>query len=151
MIEPIVKTVDVNCAPDHAFDVFVNRIAAWWPLDGHATSAADGKAALAVTIEPKLGGRVFETRWDGTEAHWGDVLAFDPPTGFAMTWHPGNNAGKPTKVAVDFEDIGDGKTRVTLTHSGWEIWGDEAVTKRGGYDSGWGFVFVQCYVAALDD
>ncbi len=60
MTDPIIKAIDVSATPDRAFDVFVHRIAKWWPLDGHAVSVADGKPALAVTMEPKVGGAIYE-------------------------------------------------------------------------------------------
>ncbi len=148
MTDPITKTIDVPCIPERAFDIFVNRIASWWPLDGHAASAAAGKAALAVTIEPKVGGAVFETMFDGNRNEWGEVLVFEEGARFAMTWHPGNNADSPTRVDVEFEPSENGGTTVTLTHSGWEIWGEDAADRRENYNSGWDFVLGSCYVPA---
>ena len=146
MPEPIVKTVEVNATPEEAFAIFVDRIAKWWPLDGHAVSAGAGKAALAVTIEPRVGGAVYETMYDGGRADWGKVLVFEPGRALAMTWHPGNNADNPTRVDVAFEALEAGKARVTLTHSGWEIWGADAEEKRGNYDGGWDMVLGTCFV-----
>ena len=140
MSEPIVKEITVACSPEHAFDVFVNMIAKWWPLDGHAASAAVGKAALAATIEPHVGGAVYETMHDGSRDEWGTVLEFEPGQKLAMTWHPGNNKDNPTRVDVQFKADG-ARCKVTLTHSGWEVWGDAAEERRGGYNSGWDFVF----------
>jgi uncharacterized protein YndB with AHSA1/START domain len=148
MTDPIIKTIDVPCAPQRAFDVFVRKITDWWPLDGHAASAAAGKAALGVTIETHVGGRVYETMHDGQQTDWGQALTFEEGRAFSMTWHPGNNADFPTHVALSFEDIGGGRTRVTLTHSGWEIWAGEAAAKRENYDNGWDFVLGQRYAAA---
>ncbi len=149
MTDPIIKTVHVNAAPSVAFDIFVNRIAKWWPLDGHAVSAADGKPAFGVTIEPKVGGAIYETTWDGARADWGEVLVFDPPHRLAFTWHPGTNRDKPTRVEVTFLDSGAGRALVTLTHSGWDIWAEDAPDKRSGYDSGWDHVLGACYVTAV--
>ena len=151
MTDPIVKTVDVACDPDQAFDVFVNQTSSWWPLDGHAVSAGQGEAALAVTIEPRVGGAVFETMFDGTRTDWGKVLEFVTGRKLAMTWHPGNNADAPTRVDVAFERLGKGATRVTLTHSGWEAWGENAAARRGSYDGGWDNVFGNCYAGAFAD
>ncbi len=148
MTDPIVKTVTVACDPGHAFDVFVNRIASWWPLDSHAVSAGQDKSALAVTIEPRVGGAVYETMFDGSRADWGEVLEFEAGRKLAMTWHPGNNADAPTRVDVVFEGQGDGSTQVTLTHSGWEIWGDAAGERRGNYSDGWDRVLGTCFVGA---
>lgn len=149
MLEPIVKTIDVACAPDHAFMVFVARIAKWWPLDGHAVSAAHGKAALDVTIEPHVGGAIYETMFDGARSDWGKVLVFEPGAQLSMTWHPGNNADNPTRVDVVFEARGADITRVTLTHSGWEVWADAAAARRDSYDGGWDRVFGVCYAGAM--
>ncbi len=149
MIEPIIKTIVVNAAPEHAFDVFVNRIAKWWPLDGHAVSAAQGKPALAVVIEPHVGGAVYETMFDGTRADWGKVLIFEQGARLAFSWHPGTNTDRPTRVEVRFVAHGAGHTTVTLTHSGWEVWASEASDKRTGYDSGWDYVLGECYANAV--
>ncbi|MEP1201112.1 SRPBCC domain-containing protein [Tateyamaria sp.] len=150
MTDPIIKTIDVPCGVNRAFEIFVNRISAWWPLDGHAASAAAGKAALGVTIEPKVGGAIYETMYDGTRSDWGEILEYEAGRKLAMTWHPGNNAENPTRVDVAFEQMSDALTRVTLTHSGWEVWADEAADKRQSYDTGWDFVFVGQYAAAVE-
>lgn len=123
MTDPIVKTISVDCTPDHAFDVFVNRISRWWPLDTHAVSVAQGKPALSVVVEPKLGGAIYEVMHDGTRSDWGEVLVFEPGARLAITWHPGGGADKATRVDVEFTAVRNGQTQVTLTHSQWEVWG----------------------------
>lgn len=149
MTDPIIKTVIVNAAPEVAFDIFVNRIAKWWPLDGHAVSAGKGKPALAVTIEPRVGGAIYETMFDGTRADWGRVEVFEPGQKLSFTWHPGTNTDRPTRVDVSFTGHGVGRSKVTLTHSGWEIWAGDAPDKRGGYDTGWDYVLGQCFAEAV--
>ena len=150
MTDPIIKTVTVNCSAEHAFNVFTNRIGAWWPLATHAVSAADGKAALDATIEPRLGGAICETKHDGSRSDWGTVLIYEPFTAFAMSWHPGTNPDKPTRVDVEFDELDD-QTVVTLTHSGWEVWGDEAAAKVVGYTQGWGTILGELYAAACHE
>lgn len=148
MSDPIVKILDLACTPAHAFDVFVHQMSRWWPLASH--SVADDRAEVQprVAVEPRVGGRVLETRADGSTSSWGEVLAFAPPGLFAMSWHPGTDPARPTRVEVRFEARGAGGTRVTLTHSGWEIWAADAPEKRGNYVGGWDFVFGQCFRAA---
>ncbi len=148
MPDPVVKTVDVNCSAAEAFDVFVNRTAKWWPLEKHAVSAGSGNAALAVTIEPRVGGAVYETMHNGERAEWGTVLEFTPGEKLAMTWHPGSNGDNPTRVDVEFEALDDARTKVTLTHSGWEVWADKADTMRDNYNGGWVLVFETRYAQA---
>ena len=50
-------------------------------------------------------------------------------------------------VDVQFEPIDTG-TRVTLTHSNWEVLGDTAQAMRDGYDQGWVHVFETCFGGA---
>ncbi|MDO8485480.1 MAG: hypothetical protein Q7S35_11135 [Candidatus Limnocylindrales bacterium] len=61
MIEPIRLTFEVDCPVDHAFDVWTNRIAQWWPKD-HTVSAEEN---LTVVLEGRPGGRIFERRISG--------------------------------------------------------------------------------------
>lgn len=146
MTEPVIKRVTVACGADEAFEVFVARIGVWWPK-GHSASAASGHEALDVTIEPRVGGAVYETMYDGGRNDWGEVLVYEPGALLAMTWHPGNNAECPTRVEVRFEAVAEG-TLVELTHSGWDIWGAAADEKRGMYDGGWEFVLGERFAAA---
>lgn len=148
MREVIEKTVNVPCSPAEAFSLFVERLSSWWPLERHAVSAAAGKPARDVTVEPILSGAVFETMYDGQRADWGTVLAYEPGVRFAMSWHPGQDVGMATRVEVRFDARSDGGTSVTLIHSGWEIWAEEAPARRDNYDSGWDLVLGECFAGA---
>lgn len=83
MIEPILLTFDVACPADHAFDVWTRRIAAWWPVD-HSVS---GEPDLAVVLEPRVGGRIFERLPSGIEHDWGEVTTWEPPARLGYLWH----------------------------------------------------------------
>lgn len=148
MSDPIVKKVLVNCAPARAFDLFVARMAQWWPLATHSVSAGTGRPARGLTVEPRVGGAVRETLADGSHSLWGEVLAHEPGRRFAMTWHPGRPSAQATRVEVLFEPAAEGRTVVTLTHSGWEILGSAADARREGYAGGWDLVLGQCYAGA---
>lgn len=141
MTEPVIKIIEVGCDAAKAFDVFVRQTSTWWPLGGHSVSAGSGEVAQALTIEPIVGGAIYETMYNGERTEWGKVQKFEVGRVLAMTWHPGNNADMPTKVEVIFEDQPGGRAKVTLTHSGWEIWGEKADDMRDGYNGGWVLVF----------
>lgn len=148
MVEPIVKTVVVDCSADKAFDVFTHQTTTWWPRDKHAVSAMNGESAKSITIEGHVGGAIFEIMADGSRTEWGKVTAYTKGESISMTWHPGADPAKPTEVSVSFEAIADGKTKVTLVHSNWDILGEAAQANRDGYDGGWVFVFETCYLEA---
>lgn len=141
-LRPVVKTVDIKRPARDAFRLFTDEISAWWPLKTH-TRAKDalGQKSVRVTIEPRVGGRVYETLQDGEQLEWGEVLAYNPGRLFSMEWHLGRPAEQATEVSVRFEARDESSCRVTLTHENWERMGDEAEKMRNAYDNGWVAVF----------
>ena len=148
MLEPILKTIEVPCEQEQAFKIFIEEVTTWWPLDKNSVSAMSGEVAKAVVIEAKLNGKVYEVGHDDTQHRWGTVTHYDPFNGFAMDWHIGRPAAEASKVVVNFIAMEKKLTRVELSHSNWEVFGDKAADMRAGYDSGWVGVFEQAYLAA---
>lgn len=135
-IPPLVKTVTVHLSVEHAFRRFTEQMAAWWPLESHSVGQRD---AESVTLEGRVGGRVFETLKGGDTSLWGTVQVWEPPHRVAFTWHPGREASTEQEVDVRFTDR-NGETEVMLTHSGWEKLGAAAQEMREQYNAGWGVV-----------
>ena len=128
---------------EHTFEVFVRTIAAWWPV---RRLSAGGARVQNVTLEPQVGGSVYETWDDGMTVEWGQVSAWDPPHGFVMSW---NSTPAPTEVELVFTALGPALTRVTVEHRGWDRLTDEQLAAdcaepggygAGGYDTGWTLV-----------
>jgi hypothetical protein len=137
-LAPIVKSIDVRRSAADAFQIFTDQIAAWWPMATHTRAkSAEGERTVRVTIEPRLGGRVYETLHDGRELEWGEVTAFEPGKLFAMAWRLGRPAAQTTDVSVRFEPLSADTCRVTLTHENWERMGEEAQKLRDAYNGGW--------------
>jgi hypothetical protein len=130
-VAPIVREVVVRSDRERAFAAFTEHIDAWWPKATHSVYGADAR----VSVED---GRVVERIGD-QEAVWGELLDWDPPRGFRMSWHPGTDPEKATEVSVAFLDEGD-DVRVRLTHTGWERRTAEA---RESYVRGWAYVLGQ--------
>jgi hypothetical protein len=131
---PVRQTTLVRAGARHTFEIFVASIGAWWPVQPFSA----GKDRVRdITIEPREGGRVYETWDDGTEIDWGTLLAWRPPERFTMTW-----TGTPaaTEVELTFAALGPALTRVTVEHRGWEALTDEQLAEDcalpGGYRSG---------------
>ena len=150
MLDPIVKVIEVPCDQKQACKVFVEDVSSWWPLGRNSVSAMSGEVAKSLVIEAKRGGRVYEIAHDDTEHHWGSVTLYDPYTQFIMDWHIGLPAENASEVAVRFIPVNSETTRVELTHSRWEAFGDKAADMRKGYDSGWVGVFEEAYRAACE-
>jgi uncharacterized protein YndB with AHSA1/START domain len=132
-IDPVAKILELAVTPDHAFDLFVNRMGQWWPLTTHSVSTDE---AQDVRIDGRVGGRIIEVTRDGVEHEWGVITAYDPGERIQFTWHPGTPEDASTQVDVRFDAI-DSATRVTLVHTGWEARGDDAQGIRDNYESGW--------------
>ena len=140
-VPPVVKAVTVRATPARAFALFADDFIRWWPLaQFHA-----GPDPVSCTIEPRVGGRVFERAADGLETAWGTVLAYDPPHRLAFSWILGLSAGQEQLVDIRFMPQDRG-TKVELTHSGWEKLGEAAASRRERYDRGWGTIFEHDFV-----
>src|SRR5262245_22529810 len=140
-LAPVVKSVDVRRSSTDAFRIFTAEIAKWWPMATHTRArSAEGERTINVTVEPRVGGRVYETLQDGRELEWGTVSAFDPGALFAMEWRLGRPVEQYTDVSIRFEALDAQTTRVTLTHENWQRMGEEAEKLRGAYAGGWATV-----------
>jgi hypothetical protein len=88
--------VFVAVAPDVAFEVFPHEIDLWWRTGVRFRIAGKRRGQLA--LEPRLGGRLFETFEVATGSHTfdvGRVTAWDPPAGLDLEWRAST---RPTKT-----------------------------------------------------
>jgi uncharacterized protein YndB with AHSA1/START domain len=137
-IAPVRKSIRVNAAQAHAFEVFTSGIGRWWPR-----KATIGTAPMkAVVLEPRLGGRWYELGEDGSQAEVGKILVWEPPGRFVVSWDL-NSHWKPdttvsSEVEVKFTADGPNATLVELEHRKFEQMGAEAGAKmRKDVDGGW--------------
>ena len=131
---PVRQSTIVRSDVDHTFEAFVRMIGAWWPV----VPLSVGKGRVRdVTVDQRLGGRVYETWDDGTTKDWGEVLAWEPPSRFVMSWV---HSPAPTEVEVVFTGLGRGLTRVAVEHRVWEHLTEDQLGEDcaapGGYRSG---------------
>jgi uncharacterized glyoxalase superfamily protein PhnB len=104
-------TVEVAADPISAFTAFTAEIDSWWVRG--AINFFDAARAVAMRIEPGVGGRVLEVYDDAS----GDALEL----GRITVWEPGARLAyrslvDDTEVDVRFDAIADG-TRVRVTQS----------------------------------
>jgi uncharacterized protein YndB with AHSA1/START domain len=137
-IAAVRKTIRVKAPVAHAFDVFTNGLARWWPHD-HGVGK---KPIQKVLIEPRLGGRWLEISEDGTETAVATIILWEPPHRVVMLWQI-NAQWKPDatmKSEVDVRFLADGAeaTTVELVHHKFETMGAEAgASMRKDVDGGW--------------
>ena len=149
MIDPVKKTVYAACGPNEAFEIFTDRIDAWWPKDTHSIVASRGDGEpKSIVFEPQTGGRIYELSADGTIHDWGRVVEADRGKKLLFSWYVGRAPHEASEIEIRFEDAGDKGTRVDLEHRNWDRFGAEAQAIRDRYNSGWDFVLGECYVSA---
>jgi DNA-binding transcriptional ArsR family regulator len=131
---PVTKTRTVPLPPIAAFELFTRRMGEWWPV---ATHSIAGEEVATLRFEERVGGRLVEVGNDGSEHSWGEVLAWDPPNRFVISWHPTPTPTAASVLEVRFHAAADGGTRLELEHRGWEEFGAEATDLRDRYEPGW--------------
>lgn len=134
--------ISVAAPIERAFAVFTEQAHTWWPAP---YKLGQGGARTALVIEPKAGGRWYETTDDGAECPWGTVLVYDAPHHLALAWAitpafgPEPDEAKGSRVDVTFTPDGADTTTVVLLHSQLERHGDGWEQARDGLaaDSAW--------------
>jgi uncharacterized protein YndB with AHSA1/START domain len=114
-----VVSVLVKVEPAEAFRIFTEEIDGWWRA---GLKYRIGRKRSVVHLEPKLGGRLFEsfeTAAGEKVKETGHVICFEPPTRLMLEWRAVNFAPQErTEVEVLFEASPSG-TLVTVRHRGW--------------------------------
>jgi hypothetical protein len=112
--DPITHEYHLRCSAEHAFATYTERIDEWW--DPRYT--ANAETLEAVTIEPRVGGRVYATHRDSGEDEWGEVTVWEPGQRLVHTFTLAQDPRHASEVAVEFVSSGDGCT-VRFGHGGW--------------------------------
>ena len=151
---PVRQSTVVRSDVDHTFDAFVRTIGAWWPVE----PLDIGKGRWRdVTVEQRLGGRVYETWDDGTTVDWGEVVGWEPPGRLVMSW---SNTPAPTEVELTFTALGPRLTRVAVEHRGWEHLSEQQLGEdcaapggylSGAYSKGWLLVLERFGESVVDN
>lgn len=113
-------SVLVRVPPEEAFRIFTEEIDGWWRS---GMKYRIGKHRSVVHLEPKLGGRLFESfaAPSGAEKilETGVVTSWEPPHRVVFEWRAANfRPDEKTEVEVRFEPTSSG-TYVTVIHRGW--------------------------------
>jgi len=114
-------TVVVDADQRTTFDVFWRDIDLWWKRGVAYRASGRSKTPGVLTLEPRVGGRLFEEYDAGARVHEaGRVITWDPPAQLAFEWRGVNFApGEVTVVEVRFSPTESGKTEVALIHRGF--------------------------------
>jgi uncharacterized protein YndB with AHSA1/START domain len=134
-------SIVVDAPIERAFDVFTAGIGTWFPPEYNLMQSE----IVERVFEPREGGSVYDKGADGSECHWGRVLAYEPPNRVVFSWDIStqwqieSDPEKTSEVDVRFRSEGSERTRVDVEHrnldrhgEGWEQARD-AVGGEGGW------------------
>jgi uncharacterized protein YndB with AHSA1/START domain len=126
----VIVAIRVKAPPEKAFQVFVDEIGAWWRPN--MLFAFTPRAAGVMAFEPGPGGRLIETRAGGKVFEVGKIRAWEPPGRLVFGFRQATfTPDQDTEVEARFEPVGDGETRVTITHTGWDSIPQAHVARHG--------------------
>jgi uncharacterized protein YndB with AHSA1/START domain len=137
-----VRSEIVVTAPiEQAFAVFTEGIGSWFPAEYNLLAVAIAERVF----EPRVGGHVYDRGVDGTECHWGRVLAYEPPKRVVISWDINPrwqiepDIAKTSEVEVRFTSEAPDRTRVELEHRHLERHGEGWEQLRGSIagEGGW--------------
>jgi uncharacterized protein YndB with AHSA1/START domain len=137
-IAPVQKTLTVKASQARAFEVFTERVDAWWPRAHHLGATPPVK----IIIEPRLGGRWYAKHEGGEETTNGHVLVWEPPSRVVFSWEISpqwkESPGVGSEVEIRFIAGGPNATRVELLHHKFEVMGEDGgKIMRAGVENGW--------------
>ena len=119
MTSKVYVALRVKAAPERAFTAFVQEIGAWWRPNGLFQTTPRAPGVLA--FEPGEGGRLTETLASGKVFEIGRITTWDPPGKLIFSWRQANfPPDLHTEVEVCFESVGEGETRVSVEHRGFD-------------------------------
>src|SRR5262245_14701128 len=110
--------VVVEAPIDRTFTVFTEGIGTWFPPDYNLLAVPLAERVF----EPRVGGHVFDRGVDGSECHWGRVLAYERPRRVVISWDINphwqieTDLAKASELEVRFVAEAANRTRVELEH-----------------------------------
>lgn len=125
-LSPITHERRLRCSAEPAFADFAGRIGEWW--DPRYTPNPD--TLEGVTIEPRVGGRVYSTHSDLGEHDWGEVTVWEPGRRVVWTFSLAQDPRHPSEVSAAFSDD-DGGVTLRFAHGGWTATNVDARAKFG--------------------
>lgn len=132
MASRVVVALRVRATPARAFEAFTAEIGAWWTPN--AMFAFTPRAPGLVSFEEDDAGarRLIETRAGGKVFEIGRVRVWEPGARLVVGWRQATFTPEmATEVEVTFEAVGEGETRVTVTHTGWDSVPQAHVARHG--------------------
>lgn len=144
------RTVDVQhelrikATPERVWQALTAEIAAWWPAKFYV-----GAAPIRFTLEPRVGGRVYEDWGDGEGALWSTVTSVR--VGEHLQWVGDIPAefGGPARSITSFT-LEPGKSGTLLKFRD-TMFGEISAEMQQNMASGWKFLLADCFQPFVEE
>ncbi len=144
--DAIEYSIEVRVDRARAFHIWTGHIDLWWPKPGHTRS---GGIETTISMEPEVGGRLFERTPDGREFQWGEVQIWEPPERIVHTWLMGTDEKHPTIVDVTFTAGGSEATNIVVRQQAGRMAKPAWRLRCGGFKRAWADV-IRAYCNAVE-
>lgn len=111
-IDSRTSAVEVPVPISEAFDGFTDGIHLWWPMETHSHFGAEAHVGFEAGV-------LLEDGFSGSQESWGEVTAWEAPTSLVIKWQLGFSPLNSTRVQVNFQELSENSTTVTLVQDGW--------------------------------
>jgi uncharacterized protein YndB with AHSA1/START domain len=104
--EDVAVAVEVDAPPERVWQLLTDpaELPRWWPD--------------AAELEPRVGGRIVLNFGPGAVS--GEITTWEPPSMLGFTWVQSNMPEVELHVSFAVDDLGGGRSRVSVVHSGFE-------------------------------
>jgi uncharacterized protein YndB with AHSA1/START domain len=123
-VTPVIQEVEVDAPPSRIFELWTqpDELVRWWPQ--------------AAEVDQRVGGKIKLVFGPGDVT--GEITRYEPPNAFGFTWIRSDYPDITTFVDVAITDLGEGRSRVEVTHTGWEAVASEELAQwRMIHRDGW--------------
>jgi len=134
----IVLELKINAPVDTVWTSLVDQIGEWWPKDFYV-----GSAPKRISIEPRVGGLVYEDWGDGQGVVWGQILTLE--SGRRIQWVGDMTAeyGGPARSITTYTLSADGeKTSLTFRDTPYGALSETALADM---TEGWTYLMERCF------
>jgi uncharacterized protein YndB with AHSA1/START domain len=118
--QDVTQAVEVEAPRERVWQLLTDpaELPRWWPD--------------AAELEPRVGGRIVLNFGPGAVS--GQITTWEPPGALGFTWIQSNMPDVELHVSFRVEDLGEGRSRVSVVHSGFD---DAPAEAREAVVSGW--------------
>lgn len=132
--------LEISASRDAVWNSLTEEIAEWWPAKFYV-----GSSPRRFSIEPRVGGRVYEDWGEDEGLLFGSVTVFERNSMLQWTGDMSADFGGPARSVTTFRlvDGADGRTRLSFHDTPYGVLSEGVL---GGLEPGWTWLLEECFL-----